>query len=136
MICHFSNFKQNKPKWAQISPNELKWAQTIPNKPKWAPINLNKPKWAQTILNKPKWALRVEEYSTKTLGCSLNSNASTICSNSIWIFYAMNFQHISEILKIQKNLIHSIIIRFANWCSIISRYANPQYVRTYCTHIY
>ena len=32
-------------------------------------------------------SLKVEEYSTKTFGCSLISNAETICSNSIWIFY-------------------------------------------------
>ena len=77
----------NKPKWAQMSPNDPKQAQMSPNKPKQAQTSPNEPKWAQTILNKPKWALRVEEYSTKTLGCSLNSNASTICSNSIWIFF-------------------------------------------------
>ena len=30
---------------------------------------------------------KVEEYSIKTWGQSLNSNAETISSNSIWIFY-------------------------------------------------
>ena len=31
-------------------------------------------------------SLKVEEYPMKTIGWSLDSNAETICSNSIWIF--------------------------------------------------
>ena len=48
-------------------------------------------------------SLKVEEYSTKTFGCSLNSNAETICSNSIWIFYC-KFPCMYSISKWKKNI--------------------------------
>ena len=41
-------------------------------------------------------SLKAEEYSTKTFSCSLNSNAETICSNSIWIFFNIKLKSWSK----------------------------------------
>ena len=87
---------QNKPKQVLSSPNDPEWSKKTQNLFKWPWITQNNSEWPWMNLSTSKWSWMTPngpkiqeslEYPSKYLGWSLNSNAETIFSKSIWIFY-------------------------------------------------